>query len=262
MRKSVLFMLVLAAVVGLAATADGTVPKLKKKPVVVREGNLIVTANGDVFPVALPEDVAAPITLVITGDIATSDGSQPPPLRRVVVETAKDGYVNADGLPSCSLRRLTARGTGAAEAACPQAIVGRGHVIVQVAFPESRPFLARGEVVAFNGGVKNNVTTLLIHSYVAVPSPTAVITTVKMKRIHNGPYGLRSVATIPEIAGGYGSLTGFDLVLHRLFRAHGKSRSYLSGKCTHDSLLAKMRDVFGDGTEIAGTLVRPCKVRR
>lgn len=261
MRKTMLFILALACTIGFATTASGEVPTLKKKPVVVRDGNLILTVNGDVFPAALPEDVAAPITLVVTGSIETADGSQPPPLQKAVIETAKDGYVNAEGLPSCTLAKLTARNTATAEAACRSAIVGRGHVTVRVAFPESKPFLASGALVAFNGGVKNGVTTLFIHSYVAVPAPTAVITTVKIKRIHNGPYGLRSVATIPEIAGGYGSLTSFELVLHRLFRYRGEQRSYLSGKCSHDSLLARMNDVFGDGTEVTGTLVRPCRVR-
>lgn len=98
-----------------------------------------------------------------------------------------------------------------------------------MAFPESTPFSATGKVIAFNGGVRGRVTTLLIHAFVAVPTPTAVITTVKIERQLHGPYGLRSVATVPVIAGGSGSLTKFDLT---------------------------------DGTEIMGKLVRPCKVRK
>jgi hypothetical protein len=106
------------------------------------------------------------------------------------------------------------------------------------------------------------VTTLFIHAYVAVPAPTAVITTVKIKREINGPYGLHSVARVPVIAGGYGSLTKFNLTIHRLFDYRGEQQSYLEGECHNDKQLAKVVDIFVDDTEIAGRLVRPCKVRQ
>jgi hypothetical protein len=258
MRKSLTRALVLAGMIVAATAGIATA----SKPVVVRAGNLILTLNGDVFPVALPENTPAPITLKVSGGIATNDGSQPPALRKVVIDTAKDGYVNAEGLPVCTESKLVAQGTQAAEKSCPTSVVGRGHATVRVAFPESTPFSAEGAVTAFNGGVKGRTTTLFIHTYVAVPSPTAVITTVKIKRIHNDPYGLRSVATIPVIAGGSGSLTKFDLIIHRLFNYHGEQQSYLEGECHHDKQLARVRDIFADGSEISGRLVRPCKVRK
>ncbi|HMC49881.1 MAG TPA: hypothetical protein VKH20_04490 [Solirubrobacterales bacterium] len=249
------------AVAGIALVATAGVATASK-PVTVRGGNLTLTLNGDVFPVALPEGERAPITLKVSGGIDTNDGSQPPALEKVVIDTAKDGYVNAKGLPACSMVKLIAQDTQAAERSCPESIVGRGRTTVRLAFPESTPFSASGQVTAFNGGVKGRVTTLLIHAYVAVPSPTAVITTVKIKRVSNGPYGLRSVATIPAIAGGSGSLTRFNLTIHRLFNYHGKQQSYLEGECHHDKQLARVVDIFADGTEISGRLVRPCKVRK
>ncbi|MDX6603156.1 MAG: hypothetical protein QOF13_2358 [Solirubrobacterales bacterium] len=257
MRRYLTWTLVLAGMIVVAAAGIATA----SKPVVVRGGNLILTLNGDVFPVALPEKTPAPITLKVSGSIATSDGSQPPALKKVVIDTAKDGYVNAKGLPVCTRGKLIAQSPQAAERACPASIVGRGHTTVRVAFPESTPFSAGGQVTAFNGGVKGPVTTLFIHAYVAVPAPTAVVTTVKIKRVVNGPYGLRSIARIPVIAGGYGSLTKFDLTIHRLFSYHGEQQSYLEGECHHDSQLAKVLDIFADGTEISGRLIRPCKVR-
>lgn len=138
----------------------------------------------------------------------------------------------------------------------------KGHTTVRVAFPESTPFSAEGQVTAFNGGVVGGVTTLFIHAFVAVPSPTAGVTTVKIKRVDNGPYGLRSIATIPAIAGGNGSLTKFDLTIHRLFNYRGRQQSYLEGECHNDKQLAKVLDIFADGTQISGSLVRPCKVRK
>ncbi len=184
MRRHLIWALLLTGMIVVAAGGIATA----SEPVVVREGNLILTLNGDVFPVALPRNTPAPITLKVSGSIATNDGSQPPALREVIIDTAKDGYVNAKGLPACTMEKLIARSPQAAEKACPDSIVGRGNTTVRVAFPESTPFSARGQVTAFNGGVKGRVTTLLIHAYVAVPAPTAVITTVKIKREVNGPY--------------------------------------------------------------------------
>jgi hypothetical protein len=259
MRKQMLWALVLA---GLLTVATAAVAQASK-PTVVRSGNTVLTINGDVLPVALPEDRPAPITLQMSGGITTVDGSQPPALRKVVLETAKDGYVRAKGLPACRIDQLTARDTAKAEKACAGAIVGKGHTAIRVAFPESSPFIARGRMIAFNGGVQGGVTTMYIHSYVAVPTPTAVITTVRMKRITppKGNYGLRSVATIPVIAGGSGSLTSFDLTLHRNYRFHGRKQSYLEGECRRDKLLAHLNAIFADGSSVSGTLVRPCIVR-
>lgn len=45
-------------------------------------------------------------------------------------------------------------------------------------------------------------TLILIHTYVAVPAPTAVIATAKLTSIHRGHYGTHVVAQIPSIADG------------------------------------------------------------
>jgi hypothetical protein len=258
MRRCLVWSLPLAASIAIVIAATAIAAE---KPAVIRVGNVILTLNGRVSPVALPENTPAPITLSVSGSIATADGSQPPALKEVIVETAKDGYINPTGLPACAAGKLESEDTKAAEKACRRSIVGRGHTTVRVAFPESAPFYAQGPVVAFNGGKKGGVTTLFLQAYVAVPTPTAIVTTLKIKKVHNGPYGLRSVATIPVIAGGGGSLTKFNLTLHRLFTYKGKTQSYLEGKCSNDSLLAKADAIFADGSTITGVLVRPCKVK-
>jgi hypothetical protein len=220
-RKYTIWILVLTGLTVFAAAAIATA----KNPTTVRAGNVILSLNGDVLPVVLPESTPAPITLKVSASIATADGSQPPALKTVILETAKDGYINAAGLPACDLGALEARSTKAAETACPNAIVGRGSTSVRVSFPKSAPFRATGEVVAFNGGVRGGVTTMFIHTYVAVPTPTAIVTAVKINRLRSGPFGLRSVATIPRIAGGAGSLVDFELTIHRRFHYQGEKQA-------------------------------------
>lgn len=56
---------------------------------------------------------------------------------------------------------------------------------------------------AFNGGTTGGVTTLFVHAYITVPTPAVVVTTVKIKKIHKGRFGLESVAFAegPRISG-------------------------------------------------------------
>ncbi len=202
MRKHLIWIIALCAMLAVAGIASAA--KVK-----VRTGNMILTYEGKVTPKALPKNKLAPISLDINGTIAAVDGGQPPALRSVVVDTDKYGTVNAKGLPACTSGRLQAQSTTNAKKACPKAIVGKGNTTVRVAFPDSIPFNATGPLVFFNGGVKGGTTTLYVHAYVAVPTPTAIVTTVKIKKRRSGHFGLRSVATVPPIAGGFGSVLAY-----------------------------------------------------
>jgi hypothetical protein len=253
MRSMLTQTLALAAAIalgacGLALAAGG------EKPTVVTAGNVVLTINGGVTPKALPKNKLAPITLRIEGGIATTDGSQPPALKEVIVDTDKHGTINAAGVPVCKSSKIQATDTTHAEAACRSAIVGKGKTTVRVAFPESTPFDATGPLVVFNGGTRGGVTTLYIHAYVSVPTPTAIVTTVKVKKEHRGPYGERSIATIPTIAGGDGSVTHFELTID-----HPKYRDYLEAECASGKFVAQAESIFANGTRIKGGIVRTCK---
>lgn len=129
---------------------------------------------------------------------------------------------------------------------------------MRVAFPEQAPFTSTGPLVLFNGGVRHGTTTMYIHAYVNVPAPTALVTVVKIKKIHQGHYGTRSIATIPTIAGGSGSLIAFNLSVHRTFRRNGSKQGYLLARCATGRFFAHGTVAFAGGTPIAGTVVRPC----
>ncbi len=225
----------------------------------VHAGNLILNFDGSVSPKALPKSTKAPITLKVDGTIATTDGSQPPASKEIIVDTDKSGEVNAVGLPVCKAGQLQATNTQAAEKACKSAIVGKGTTEVRVAFPESTPFTAKGPLVLFNGGTKGGKTLLLIQAYVAVPTPTALVTSVTITKEHDGVYGTHSVALIPTIAGGSGSVTEFSFLLHRLFTYKGKKESYLSAQCSDGHFDAHAVAKFTNGTEVAGSVVKACQ---
>ena len=237
----------LAVVVAGIATAD--------KPTIVQAGNLKLTLNGSFSPKALPKSgKPAPISLKVSGKIQTVDGSHIPAVKEIIVETDKNGSVDLKGLPTCTASKLQAQDTAHAEAICKKAIIGSGKTNVEVAFPEQNPFIAKSKLVAFNGGVKGGTTTIYIHAFITVPTPAAVVTTVKITKIHNGRFGTKSVASIPKIAGGYGSAQEFELTFDRGY----KNTPFLFAKCPDGHLDAKVTSSFADGTKAIGTFTRTC----
>lgn len=251
----------LVATLAVTTAVAGAGQALAAKPTVVQAGNLVLKINGGVAPKKLPKKKMAPIALRASGRIATTDGSHPPATRKVTIDFDKHGTINAKGAPACRPGKLQSRDTKAAVKACRSAIIGRGKTAVAVAFPESRSFTARGPLVLFNGGVRGRVTTIYIHAYVSVPAPTAIVTTVKVRKIGKGPYGTRAVARIPRIAGGSGSLTSFDFKLQRSFKRNGNKQSYLLARCANGRFRAHATLATSDGTRISGSIVRPCQQR-
>lgn len=250
-----------AGVLGVACAAIACAPALAAKPTVVRAGNLVLRINGGVGPKALPRRGSAPITLRASGAIATSDGSPPPATKLVKLEFDKQGGIQAKGLDTCRSGQLEARTTRTAKQVCRGALVGTGHAKVSVTFPESQPFYSSGPLLLFNGGVKHGVTTMYIHAYVHVPVATALVTVVRIRKIHDGPYGTLAVAKIPKIASGSGALNRFNFAIHREFKRGRRRQSYLSARCGNGRLRAHAT-LIATGGRISGSITRPCKPRR
>jgi hypothetical protein len=176
----------------------------------------------------------------------------------VIADFDKTIEIDAKGLPVCKEAELVARSTVKAKKACPDAIVGSGTGEVEVAFPEQNPFSAKGPIVLFNGGVHGGTTLLFLHTYVAVPAPTAVIVPVKLTRIHRGHFGTHTVAEIPKIAGGFGSATKFNIQVGRTFTYKGKKQSYLTASCPTGHYFTEGKVEFGDGTSLKIFHDLPC----
>jgi hypothetical protein len=253
------FTLIFAAGATLALTLAGiALAAGANKPIKVIVGNLELTANGTFSPTALPKNKLAPITINVSGKIRTLNGDHPPAVKEVVIETDKNGSINAKGLATCAAGKLQAQTTAKAKAACKDSLIGEGNTNVEVEFPESNPFVAKSKLLAFNGGVSGGKTTVFLHAYLSAPVSAAVVTSVKVTKIHKGRYGLKTVATVPKIAGGYGSPISFSLKVGRSFTYKGKKQSYLLAKCPDGHLQAKGTGVFSDGTKLFGSLVRTC----
>lgn len=219
------------------------------KPEKVIVGKLEVEYDGGFSPKALSKKNWTPISFFLWSKLRTVDGTHPPALREFQLEGDKNVKVDVKGVPICKSGQIQSTTSAAAKKACGPALVGSGTTEVEVQFPEQQPIDVKSELLAFNGGFKGGVTTLFVHAYLTAPVTAAIVTTVKIKNVKKGRYGTQSIATIPKIAGGSGSVTYFKLKF---------DKGILFGKCPDGRLQAHGTGVFDDGTRASATVVRPC----
>ena len=255
-RRGLILTAALGVVVAVAAAGIAVGAGASKEEACI--DNLCIKAGGQFKPKKLSKTKQTPIGLVIEGHIRTTDGTHPPALMNAIVETDKNGAVDVKGYPTCKASQLQSRDTPAARNACPKAIIGEGTTTAEVALAEQPPVKVNSKLLVFNGGVKGATTTFFIHAYFSNPVPGAIVTTVKIKKVHHGRYGLESVATIPKIAGGTGSVTDFKLEIDKKFTRKGKKVSILTAKCPDGRLQAHAVAKFADGTNLTTEFVRPC----
>jgi hypothetical protein len=254
MRKYLIMTMALGALIALTVSGFAGA----EKPVKVRAGNLELTFNGGFTPKVLPKKTLAPIGLTASGIISTLDGNHPPALKEFLLETDKNGAVQVKGFPTCKSGQLQSQDTAHATKICKSAIIGEGTTNIEIAFPEQKPIPVKSKLLVFNGGTAGGTTTFFIHAYITVPTPAAVVTTVKIKKIHKGRFGTESIASIPKIAGGSGSVTSFSLKVDKKYTYKGKKVSVLSAKCPDGKLQAHGTAVFSDGTRASAEIIRTC----
>jgi len=217
----------------------------------VRVGDLEVEYNGGFTPKIISKKKPTPISFNAAAKIRSLNPVEPhpPAVREFEIEGDKHGSIDVKGIPTCTSGQLQSRTSKAAREVCGKALIGSGKTDVEIKFPEQQPILAHSELLAFNGGVKGGVTTFFVHAYLTAPVTAAVVTTVKIKKIRNGRYGLLATGTVPKIAGGSGSPTFFTLTLNK---------GIVKATCPDGKLQARGTAVFADGTKAKGTVIRPC----
>jgi hypothetical protein len=157
-----------------------------------------------------------------------SDGTHPPALREAAVNIDKDVKINVKGYPACNAGQLEAQNTAGAMRVCGKTLLGEGLAHAEIAFPEQPPILVKSPLLVFNGGEKGGKVKLLIHTFITVPAPAAIVTDVTITRKGSG---VSSVAKIPIIAGGSGSAVDFSFKLGKTYSYKGKRVGYFEAKC-------------------------------
>jgi hypothetical protein len=226
MRKNLISALALAAVVALGVA--GVASAVKLTSTTVRAGNLRVTFGGGIYQGTLPKDKFAPLKHTIFGEIETTDGTHPSAFRELVLDIDKDVKINAKGYPVCRAGQLEARDTKSAKRVCGKTIIGQGKATAEIAFPEQAPIKVLSPLLVFNGGESGGKVTLLIHTFITVPAPAAIVTTVTIQRKGTG---VHAIAKIPVIAGGSGSALNFRFTLGKTYRYKHKKVGYFEARC-------------------------------
>jgi hypothetical protein len=251
MRKNVLRMAILTvvAVLAMGGAAFG---------IVLHAGSIEVVGEGGFTPTTLPKHKLAPITLHGEGRIGTTDGSLAPILKKLTVWYDKHGAVVTKGLPICTKRKLEATTSATARKVCAGSIVGEGRGTALIAFPEQTPFKASSPITIFNAAPHNGNPTVLAHAYLSVPAPTTYIIPVEIQKVHAGPFGFKTEATIPRIAGGAGIPLEGNLTIGKKWAFKGQKLSYVNASCPSGKLQAKVETEFDEGTKLSGVILKHC----
>lgn len=233
----------------------------------VQQGTLRVAFEAKLLPRSLPRERNAPVTVDLSGAIRTTDGSTPPQLREISIAMNRAGVVSTKGLPSCQAPELQQTSTEAALAACPGALVGRGHFAANVDFVGAPVFPARGTVLVFNSSTKNR-PGLLLHLYGSSPVRAAFVLPFRITHNSKGKFGAVFTTHIPRLASDKGYVTDIDLSIGRKYRYQGIQRSFISASCAAPAgftgfpyELAKATFTFAGGQKLTSRLPGDCKVR-
>lgn len=254
MKLLVVALAVVAALTATAARAER-----------VQRGNLIVSLDGGLSPLALPRDRPAPVAVHLAGGLQTSDRSPLPRVTRIELGLPAQGVISTEGLPTCRPRLLRDAKPPEALAACRGALVGRGGLRASVALPNQGPFPVSAGVLAFNARVDGR-RAVLLHAYTADP-PTVAVLPLRLRK-GSGRFGLALVGDLAPALGPWPRLRRFDLTLFRRYSYRGRPRSYLSASCPiPDSLtagffsLARLSVRLEDGRRIGTAIARSCRAR-
>jgi len=252
MRRRWISILALATALAVAGAGIATA----HQPTIIKEISLLpVELNGGFKPTRLPKKTLAPVHLDFEGKINAAVGSDPPPLRELVLEIDRNAALDAKGLAVCRIRLVDLL---AVPDPCRGARVGTGEMEFEIAFSETPPFAAKSHAVAYNGGKRDGVTTILIHGYLPNPVSASVLIRAEITKTDNGRYGTKLVATIPSVAGGSAWMKKFRLELFRRFAYKRKRHSFVKARCFDGKLQVGWEATLADGTVSDGNFKRPC----
>ena len=255
-----------AAALLAAAALAGLFCTLASAEVSQKDG-VRVSVTGRMSPTRLPRTVAAPISVSVAGQITPTVPGGLPQLQQMTIAINSHGRLDAHGLPRCRLGQIDPSTTTEALAACRSSLIGEGSFSANVKLPEQSPFPSQGKVLAFNGRLRGR-PAILAHIYGTKPVPTSIVLPFTVKGAH-GTYGTILQASLPQVTGEWGYVTGIAMTLGRSFSYRGKPRSYLVAGCPAPPgfpgavfPLARTSFAFAGGLSLTSTLNRSCKVRR
>lgn len=239
--------LALALIAAASATGDGAL---------VEVNDIVLRADGGFEPQTLPRRQFAPIDFQGHVDISARRGAPLSPLQQMLIDFDRDGRLSVAGLPSCAPETIAQEGTAEARRSCRGAIVGTGHVAAAISLLGTA-VQTRAPLTIFNGPRLATGPSVVLHARTLVPLPETYAILVPIERLRGG-FRYRARIVLPPLAGGLGALTHIDARVGRRYRAAGRSRSYVSARCSDNVLQTHGDFTFADGTLISGVVEKFC----
>ena len=229
---------------------------------VSQRGGVRVSFQGDLAPRALPRRGRRPVTASVGAKIVAVDGRTPPQLRKIEIAINRNGHFAPGSVPTCRIDQVQPATTSAALAACRRSLVGEGRFSARVLLPQQAPFPSTGKVYAFNGRWHGR-PAILAHVYGTEPLPVSY--TIPFQLLpRRGTYGTLLRASLPEVTGNAGYVTGLSLSFGRGPRA----RRFLTAGCPAPAgfgsavfPFAHVGFSFAGGRNVDSTLVRSCRAK-
>ena len=225
-----------------------------------------VTVDGGFAPKRLPRRGTAPISVSVDGQIGGSQAEGPPQLQTIRIAINREGRLDTKGLPTCRIGQVDPSTSQEALETCRSSLVGEGTFSADVKIPEQSPFPSEGKILAFNGRLGGK-PALLAHIFGSRPIPTSYVLPFTISASH-GTFGTVLEASLPEVTGEWGYVTGVKISLGRRFSSGGKQRSYLSAGCPAPAgfpgavfPLLRTDFAFVGGLSLSSTLSRSCQVK-
>jgi hypothetical protein len=233
---------------------------------VEREGDIVVSVEGGISPRALPRTGMAPVAVTLDSTFKSAEGSDPPPqLRTIAVGINRAGKVFDRGLPTCRVRRIQPTTIKAARRICGSAIVGGGHVQVQVHLANQPTFTFKGPLLVFHAEPAAGHRRLLAQVYGRKPPSAFVLTFNVLEK--QGTFGTVIKTTLPKPARQWAYVTHFDMKLRRVYTYQGQKYSFISAGCAAPEgfpgavyPFARANFGFEENTHVVTTLIRDCTV--
>ena len=143
----------------------------------------------------------------------------------------KHGYIDARGVPVCTIAKLEGTTVSKARKRCRGALVGKGLVKAEVNLPGQPTRRISSPVSIFNGPPKKGMPSLIAHAHETVPEPKTLLVPIEIEKVNKGRYGFRVQVEIPPIADGYGAPTLAEATIGRTFKRGGRKVGYLNAYC-------------------------------
>jgi hypothetical protein len=234
---------------------------------ITRKGNLQVAVSGKLSPKKLPRDRLTAVSVSVGGRISTTDGTEPPQLRKLVIEINRHGRLDPTGLPTCKVSAIRTASNGRALGACGNALLGEGKFVGTITLPGAAPYPLEGKLLVFNGR-EHGKSVLLGHVFSPHPFATSFVITFGVKQGGKGTYGTVLTANLKKALGTQRNLTAIEMTLDRRYSYKGRRRTYVSASCPAPKgvpvvsyPLARTSFGFADSRQLVETVHSSCTAK-